>query len=349
LLAPFASAAGVPELELLAQACAYPLQAGGKRFRPMLLLSVAGALGGDQAVEDALPAAAAVELVHTYSLVHDDLPCMDDDDLRRGQPTTHRVFGEAQGLLVGDALLTEAFAELSALRPGELAAACVRVLARAAGVGRLAGGPRTETPRLVPQLGQQLGLQLGMVAGQWLDLSAPPPGAAGPAEAQELLWERLEGIHRAKTGALIGAAFELGARIGVARPFSDRPAGAGSGGEPSEPEEWFAESFELGSLLGLAFQLVDDVLDETRTSAELGKTPGKDRAQGKLTGVRVLGLEGCRQRAHALGEEALRSLELWLARAPRRAGAPSAALESELQRWKNELHAGVRAILRRES
>ncbi|MGD8377848.1 MAG: polyprenyl synthetase family protein [Acidobacteriota bacterium] len=229
----------------------HPVFAGGKRIRPALFLATVRALAGDE--DGALIPAAALELVHTYSLVHDDLPAMDDDDLRRGKPTTHVAFDEATAILVGDGLLTLAFEALAARTdaPAEVRTALCAELA-------LAGGIR------------------GMIAGQVLDMEAegsPPDG------------EGLLRIHRLKTGALIRASVVGGAIF----------AGAG----PAETEA--ARGF--GEAIGLAFQIVDDVLDVEGRTEVLGKTAGKDRRAAKATFPALWGLEGAREKAaEALAE-----------------------------------------------
>jgi len=224
----------------------YALFGGGKRVRPALLRSVAVALGGSE--DDALLPAAALECVHTYSLVHDDLPSMDDDDLRRGRPTCHVAFDEATAILAGDALLTLAFELVARVRPPELAAELCRVLATAAGAA-------------------------GMVGGQVIDLAnarASDPSAALAAVAD---------LHERKTASLFRAAAEMGALV----------AGADGRGR--------AGAAEFGRALGLAFQAVDDVLDETGDAATLGKTPGKDAALERQTLVAaVAGAPGSSRR-----------------------------------------------------
>jgi geranylgeranyl diphosphate synthase type II len=234
--------------DLLHEATRYALLAGGKRLRPALVRMFCEAQCG--AVEPARPAALAIEMVHTYSLVHDDLPCMDDDDLRRGRPTCHKVFGEAMAVLVGDALLTEAFG-LIASAP-QHAVELVSVLARCAG-------------------------SAGMVGGQVLDMTL----VASAAQA-----EQVRAVHRAKTAALIGAASELGILCG--------------GGD----QDRRTAARDYGIALGLGFQAVDDVLDVVGEAATLGKTPGKDEALDRATLVAVLGLDGARQEAADLANEA---------------------------------------------
>jgi geranylgeranyl diphosphate synthase type II len=242
------------------EAMRYSLFAGGKRLRPTLALAAAEAIAAargdnlDRARELALPTACALELIHTYSLVHDDLPAMDDDVLRRGRATSHVVFGEGLAILAGDGLLTEAFA-LMAREPAEggdveLAAhklRAIRLVAEAAG-------------------------PCGMVGGQAIDLDAAGSGAAFDADG-------LRAMHARKTGALIRAAAAAGAVM----------AGA------SEPELDALEQY--ASELGLAFQIVDDILDVEGASQDLGKTAGKDAAAGKPTYPALYGLETSRRMA----------------------------------------------------
>lgn len=245
------------------EAMRYSLQAGGKRLRPVLVLAAAE-LGGPAAAEDALAAAAAIECVHTYSLIHDDLPCMDDDDLRRGRPTCHRAFDEATALLAGDALLTQAFVILGqayADRPA-LAAALLRELADAASGLRLIGG-------------------------QMQDLLAERPrGAAeAPVGAADL-----EFIHLNKTAAMLEASLACGGLVGGLAPDA-------------------VETLRrAGRRLGLAFQIVDDVLDATADTAALGKTAGKDARAGKATYVSLHGLDAARHLAAAETDRAIDAL-----------------------------------------
>jgi farnesyl diphosphate synthase len=234
----------------LHRAMRYAALGGGKRIRPLLAYAAGELAGADIRLVDA--AAAAVELVHAYSLVHDDLPCMDDDTLRRGQPTCHVVFGEATALLAGDALQALAFEVLARCGLPDGAAACA-TLAAAAGVR-------------------------GMAGGQAVDLAAVGATLSLP---------ELEAMHRMKTGALIHAAVRLGA--GCA-PIAERGMTAA------------LDSY--AAAVGLAFQVVDDVLDVEGTAASLGKTAGKDAAQGKPTFVSLLGLDAAKARAEALRREA---------------------------------------------
>ncbi len=220
--------------------------AGGKRLRPILLLAACEACGGD--AERALPAACAVECIHTYSLIHDDLPCMDDDDFRRGHPTCHKVYGEAVAVLAGDALQPLAFELL--LQSG--GTALVQELATAAGSRFL-------------------------IAGQVRDLEG---------EGRQITFDELRTTHEGKTAALLTCCFRLGAMI----------AGASA--------EHLAALTTFGHALGLAFQVVDDILDCTQSSEKLGKTAGKDAAAGKSTYVSILGLEAARAEATRLTAEA---------------------------------------------
>lgn len=249
------------QIHEIEKAIKYPLKAGGKRIRPLIVLLTAGAMGGDQAVQTARKSALAIELVHTYSLVHDDLPCMDNDDFRRGMLTTHKVYGEAKGLLVGDALLTHAFLLISQTKWTN-------------------SQDEDLTKELVQTLGKSSGAQ-GMIWGQWLDMSLMGP-------KNTTTWEQLETIHRNKTGKLLGAAFELGLLC------------AGK-----KEEKWRNEIRHAGVSLGLAFQIIDDILDVTKSSQDLGKTAQKDLAQEKVTAVSLLGLEKARHQAEQLTQEAI--------------------------------------------
>ena len=238
----------------LAEAMRYATLGGGKRMRALLAYA-AGELAG--ALPDDVDApAAAVEMVHAYSLVHDDLPAMDDDTMRRGRPTCHVAFGEATALLAGDALQAEAFAVLGRARMRDAGAACV-LLAEASGAA-------------------------GMAGGQAIDLDA-----TGRAMTEG----ELETMHRMKTGALIRVSVRLGAATG-------RPLAAAE----------VAALDAYAGAAGLAFQVVDDVLDVEGSTATLGKTAGKDAARGKPTYVSLLGLAGAKARAAALAGEARAAL-----------------------------------------
>ena len=241
----------------LHKAMRYSLFAGGKRLRPVLCLAAAQACGGE--IAPALPAACAVECIHTYSLIHDDLPCMDDDDLRRGRPTSHKVFGEGVAVLAGDALLTFAV-ELLTLAPGSPRypmAALIRELAHAAGSRQL-------------------------IAGQVADLEG---------EGKKLSLRELRFIHEAKTAALLTASIRLG--------------GMSANATPGKLEALNA----FGMNLGLAFQVIDDILDVTQTSEKLGKSAGKDVAAQKATYPALLGLEKARKEAQRLTTASLAALQ----------------------------------------
>jgi geranylgeranyl diphosphate synthase type II len=239
------------ELGALEEALRYSLMAGGKRIRPVLCLATGEALGREP--EELLPAACALELVHTFSLVHDDLPALDDDDLRRGRPSAHVRFGEDVAILAGDALLAEAFRLAVAYPAPDVA----RVLADAT---------------------------LGMIGGQYLDVTSD--GDLDEAGLVEL--------HALKTGRLLRASVLAAAAV--------------AGLDEAEREPWGA----LGGEIGLLFQIVDDVLDATATTEELGKTAGKDEAAGKVTYVSLHGLE----RARELADEARGRVEERLAALP---------------------------------
>jgi farnesyl diphosphate synthase len=256
----------------LHEAMRYALLGGGKRVRPLLVYAAGALFGADAAVLSR--AAAAVEMIHAYSLVHDDMPCMDDDELRRGKPTVHVAYDEATALLVGDALQSQAFLVLAdaagaALPPARLAA-MLRLLAHASG-------------------------SAGMCGGQAIDLDSV---------GLSLTLEQLERMHQLKTGALLRASVVLGALAGK---------------DLDETE--LAALDDYARAIGLAFQVVDDVLDATADSATLGKTAGKDAADNKPTYVSILGLEPSRELAEKLrldahaalapfGEKALRLREI---------------------------------------
>ena len=240
----------LPAESQVCQAARYSLMGGGKRMRAVLVLSVCDMLAGDSAAAE--PFAAAVEMLHCYSLIHDDLPCMDDDDLRRGRPSCHKAFGEAAALLAGDVLLTEAF-EAAAQAPAspEVCLQAVQALSRGAG-------------------------SCGMVYGQELDLKY---------EVLDTTESQLLQIHRNKTGALINAAVQMGA------------AAAGADAAQREALEQYAYG------LGLMFQIVDDVLDATATTEQLGKPAGSDRANGKTTFVTLYGPDGAMTLAQQVNQD----------------------------------------------
>ena len=242
----------------LREAMAYSLEAGGKRLRPVLLLAACEMAGGS--LEEAMPFACALEMIHTYSLIHDDLPAMDNDDLRRGRPTSHKVFGEAMAILAGDGLL-HAAAELM------LRAAC--------SMGDLRG------TRAAEAILRRAGVT-GMVAGQTLDVTG---------EGSEPTLEKVSYIHKHKTADLLTAPIEAGLLL----------AGA--------TQAQVAVGIAFGQRLGVAFQIVDDVLDVQGSSALLGKSTGKDVAQGKLTWVALKGVERARADAAEEIAEAIRALD----------------------------------------
>jgi len=241
------------------EAMRYAVLGGGKRVRPILAIAAAEACGAD--TNPLLPSFAALELIHTYSLVHDDLPALDDDDLRRGRKTTHVVYGEAMGILAGDALLTEAFAWLATPVEGIDASRQLRA------VGIVA--------RAVDST--------GMIGGQVADLEAT---------GKKPTREALEFIHRNKTGKLITASVLLGGTLGGAT------------------EAQLAALEHYGVALGLAFQIVDDLLDQEESSATLGKTAGKDVAQGKLTYPALMGVDAARAELASLLAAALNNADM---------------------------------------
>lgn len=254
-------AQGGDDVPRLWKAMRYAALAGGKRLRPFLVVTCAEVCGGDRA--SALRVAAAVEMMHTYSLVHDDLPAMDDDDLRRGLPTLHKQFDEATAILAGDALLTMAFEVLSdpvTHKDGHIRSELVLGLARA-------GGPR------------------GMAGGQMLDLEAETQPHSGEDSVI-----RLESM---KTGALFAWSCEAGAVVG--------------GGSAAERDSLRA----FGAEFGMAFQITDDILDETGDAAEVGKAVGKDSDRGKATLVSLLGLDGARDAALEHAQKAVENLDLF--------------------------------------
>lgn len=251
----------------LGEAIRYSLLAPGKRLRPCLVLAAAEACGGG--VQTALPAAVAVEMVHTYSLIHDDLPAMDDDALRRGRPTCHCQFDEATAILAGDALLARAFEVLATDLSTAQAARAVSILSRAAGATALVGG------------------QADDLADHHLT-EAEKTGAGSASRV-----EHLESIHRRKTGALFTACLQLGGITAEAGP------------EQLAALECYAADF------GLAFQIVDDLLDFLGSTDKLGKQTGKDIERGKLTFPGLLGVAASRRRASELTASACQAATLF--------------------------------------
>ncbi|AMV18124.1 Farnesyl diphosphate synthase [Planctomyces sp. SH-PL14] len=242
----------------LTESMAYSLMAGGKRMRPALVLLACEACGGEP--EAALPAACAIEMIHTYSLIHDDLPAMDNDDFRRGRPTNHKQFGEATAILAGDGLLTLAFEVLARhVQPPALAAACVVDLASAAG-------------------------PLGMVGGQEADLEGEGrfDSETGGGASRIATVEQLEWIHKRKTGRLLCSALTMGGRIAGATP------------------EILRRLQIYGESVGLAFQIADDLLDVTGDPSRMGKAVRKDADAQKMTYPALLGEAESRRRAEGL-------------------------------------------------
>jgi geranylgeranyl diphosphate synthase type II len=244
----------------LREAMRYSLLATGKRLRPILAIAASEAVGGS--ISDAMDFACAIEMIHTYSLVHDDLPCMDDDDLRRGRPTNHKVYGEAVATLVGDGLLTDAF----------------KVLA-ATGIEKN-DGRASLVVETIAELAEAAGSS-GMVAGQVIDLLS---------EGRRITRTELEDLHRRKTGALFVAAVCGGARLGGASHAQ------------------VAAMREYGRAVGLAFQVVDDLLDIESSTADIGKRTNKDAAHGKNTYPSLIGAARSRELAVELKAQAHRAL-----------------------------------------
>lgn len=241
------------------QAMRYSIFAGGKRLRPILTLAAAEACGGQKA--SALPSACAVEVMHTYSLVHDDLPCMDDDDLRRGRPTSHKVYGEGMAVLTGDALLTEAFTILA------------------------------QTPQTKRYPFREIMLEFSvcggskkLIGGQVLDLEG---------EGENLTKAQLIRIHENKTAALLTTSLRLGGMTANATPRQLRAL------------------TDFGYNLGLAFQVIDDILDITQSTEKLGKTAGKDAAVDKATYPSIMGLEKSKTEARRLTKKSLDALSIF--------------------------------------
>ena len=246
--------------ESLREAMRYSLLAGGKRLRPILCLAACELVGGDPS--KAMPTAVAVEMIHTMSLIHDDLPAMDNDDLRRGRPTNHKVYGDAMAILAGDALLSRAF-EMVSVRSADV--------------------PAERLVKVVGELAMVSGAP-GLVGGQVVDLES---------EGKQVDLETLEYIHLHKTAALLRACVVTGALIGGA----------------SDTQVQAMRIYANG--IGLAFQIVDDILDVTASSEVLGKTAGKDLLADKTTYPKLLGLEPSRRRALELVGQAKAALQPW--------------------------------------
>ncbi|MDE3067169.1 MAG: polyprenyl synthetase family protein [Verrucomicrobiota bacterium] len=260
------------------KAMRYSLFAGGKRMRPALCLAAAEACGGNP--KHALPPACAVECIHTYSLIHDDLPAMDNDDYRRGKPTSHKVFGDGIAVLAGDALLTQAF---------EIAAQCEPF-------------PRYPREKIILEIARASG-SLQLIAGQVADLEA---------EGRNISEAELKYIHERKTSALLCCSVRLGGMSANCTPAQLRAL------------------TDFGRRVGLAFQVIDDILDVTQTSAQLGKTAGKDTRARKATYPAVVGLEKSRKIAKQLTARAFAALKIFRGRAV----ALEALAEFLLQREK---------------
>ncbi len=246
--------AGSEPPSIIHEAMRYSVFAGGKRLRPILTIAAGGIFDADE--RELLPAACSLEMIHTYSLIHDDLPAMDNDDLRRGRPTNHVVYGEAMAILAGDALLTHAF----------------RVLAD------YESANADKKNRVLSEVALAAGTTRALIGGQVLDIHFEGKPATGA---------ELEEIHRAKTGALIRCAVRIGAILGGAN------------------ERELAALTQYGEKAGLAFQVADDLLDETATSEQLGKTAGKDAASQKATYTALYGIDGARKMADRLCREAI--------------------------------------------
>ena len=298
----------------LREAVEYSLMAGGKRLRPGLVLMSAEVCGGSR--HDALPAACAIEMIHTYSLIHDDLPSMDNDDLRRGRPTSHVVFGEALAILAGDALLTLAFETLAeADLPADVTADCLKILSGAAGGTGMVGGQildleaergafpsvtsagqsssrQAESDQNTPSVGESGGIfgDISPVSADSTEVApAETPIRAGDTAAIRV--EQLIQIHKMKTGALITAALSLGAAVACAS------------------EDQRSRLKQFGQCTGLAFQIADDLLDVTGSDERLGKETGRDNELGKLTYPSLIGIEASRSKAQSLADQACAALD----------------------------------------
>jgi geranylgeranyl diphosphate synthase, type II len=251
--------------ETVHEAMRYSVFAGGKRLRPILALATAETLGGN--LQPIIPLACALEMIHTYSLIHDDLPAMDNDDYRRGQLTCHKKYGEGIAILAGDALLTLAFQLLAEIpAPPEQAETTVRV---------------------IHELARAIGTSCGMVGGQVVDLAT---------QGKPFSREQLDFIHSSKTGALIRASIQSAALLCEA------------------DEEVLQALARFGAKIGLAFQVVDDILDVEASPEQLGKTPGKDDLDGKATYPAMYGIETSRKMASQLVDEAIREIAFLRAR-----------------------------------
>lgn len=244
------------------EAMRYSVFAGGKRLRPILVIAAAEVVGGR--AEKVLPTACAIELIHTFSLIHDDLPAIDNDDYRRGKLTCHKVFGEDMAILAGDGLLTHAFQLLA--QNSEIKTINKEVM-----------------PLVIKEVAAAIGT-LGLIAGEVVDIQS---------EGKEIDLPRLEYIHSHKTGALIAISLKVGAMLVDA------------------PQEEIEALFQYGKLIGLAFQIVDDILNVEGDEVQLGKPVGSDLRQKKATYPALFGIEESRQKARRLVEEAKKELEIF--------------------------------------
>lgn len=299
----------------------YSLMSGGKRLRPVLVLlasqctqrtkDASTADFNELAISEALPAACAIEMIHTYSLIHDDLPSMDDDDLRRGQPTNHIVFGEALATLAGDTLLTLAFETLgNAQLPPAVTCQCLQILACAAGGSGMVGGQILD---LEAERGSLRATHVGnhlqhdsqsqnslSDANQAYERHEPKQQLESEQETSNsssdsgsMSVDHLVKIHRMKTGALIRASLQMGAAVSQA------------------PKTEFERLTNYGNAIGLAFQIADDLLDVTGTNERLGKETGRDHQLGKLTYPALIGLKASTQKAQRLVNQAIEALDLF--------------------------------------
>jgi geranylgeranyl diphosphate synthase type II len=296
---------GTTEPHSIHRAMRHSTFAGGKRLRPILCMEAARCVAGGLP-PGAADLGAALEMVHTYSLIHDDLPALDNDDLRRGQPTCHVVFGEAIAILAGDALQTLAFQTLAQLpAPAATVVEIIREFSSAIGTG-VGPVPGSDVPQVLPA---------GMIGGQVMDIEG---------EGQTPTAELVERIHRSKTGALITTSIVCGGLLGIGTLLGPEPSSIGSGsGFPHEIKaridarnlardrhaDLIASLRIFGEKAGLAFQIVDDILDVTQSSEQLGKTAGKDTAAIKATWPAVYGLETSKRDAAQLIADAFAAVE----------------------------------------
>lgn len=304
----------------LRESVEYSLMSGGKRLRPALVLlasrcthqseltpaNAANVTIDDCAASPALPAACAIEMIHTYSLIHDDLPSMDDDELRRGRPTNHIVFGEALATLAGDTLLTLAFETLgNAPLPPTVTCQCLQILAGAAGGSGMVGGQildleaeRGSLRAIQARDGQKHDSQTLAKNEDKPQKSGQPPEiqqetSNSSSDSRSMSVDHLVRIHRMKTGALIRASLQMGAAVSQAA------------------EAEFERLTNYGNAIGLAFQIADDLLDVTGTNERLGKETGRDHQLGKLTYPALIGLEASTQKARALVDQAVDALDIF--------------------------------------